>query len=460
MKSRSTMLLLSALLIAAPASAQQSAGLDLDLPYREFSLPNGLRVLVHEDPSTPIVSVNVWYHVGSKNERPGRTGFAHLFEHLMFEGSQNVPEGAFDQWLEAAGARNNGSTNPDRTNYYEDGPVSALELMLYLEADRMGWLPEVMTQTKLEGQREVVKNERRQSYENRPYGLAWETLTAALYPPGHPYHHTTIGSMDDLNAAALQDVIDFFRTYYAPNNATLAIAGDVRFDRVRELVTRYFADIPRGPAVPPVEAQPARLSAQKHLVLEDNVQLPRLYKAWHTPAYYAPGDADMDVLASVLAGGKASRLYRKLVYEQQIAQDVGAFQSSAQLGSQLVVVVTGRPGVDLERLEEAVEAELRAIANEGVEQREVRRAMNKIETSFVDALQNVGGFGGKADRLNGYLFYTGTAGYVDEDVARYRAVTPATVQAAARRFLVEQPGVSVSVVPRGKTELAAKGPTS
>ena len=455
------MVLLLAIWDAPELAAQDPAGIAVDLPYREFTLPNGLRVIVHEDHSTPVVSVNTWYHVGSKNERPGRTGFAHLFEHLMFEGSGHVAEGRIDELLEAAGgATPNGSTSEDRTNYYLDAPSNALEMLLYLEADRMGWLPDAMTEAKLDAQREVVKNERRQSYDNRPYGFARERLSAALYPVGHPYHHTTIGSLADLDAAELDDVLDFFRTYYAPNNATLAIAGDVSFDRVRELVTRYFGPIPRGPAVPPVEVPDASLGQSKYLLLEDDVQLPRLYKAWHTPPAFQAGDAAMDLVGSILADGKSSRLYRKLVYEDQIAQDVYAAQSSSLLGSTFDIIVTAKPGVDLTRIDAAVTAELRAIAETGISESEMERARNKLETRFVDALQNVGSFGGKADQLNGYLFFTGTPGYVQRDLERYRSLTPSALREALQRFLIAAPSVTLSVVPTGNPDLAVREPAS
>jgi len=444
------------LAVASPLASQERERATVDLPFVAFTLPNGLRVIVHEDRSVPLVAVNIWYHVGSKDERPGRTGFAHLFEHVMFEGSANVPEGKFDELLEAAGGNNNGSTSVDRTNYWETVPSSALELALWLEADRMGWLLPAMTQEKLDGQREVVKNERRQSYENRPYGLAWERILAELYPSGHPYRHPTIGSMADLDAATLEDVKDFFRTYYAPNNASLAIAGDVDADSVRVLVERYFGEIPPGPPVPRVEAPPARLEATRYLVMEDRVQLPRLYMAWHTPAIFKEGDAELDVAGSILAGGKVSRLYRKLVYEEQLAQDVSAGQDSKLLGSTFYVVVTARPGVGLAQLEAAVRAELAAMATQGVEPRELERAKNKIETAYVDALQRVGGFGGKADRLNLYLFYAGDPGYVEEDLERYRRLTPSAVQEAVRRYLVDAPAVVLSVVPEGRQDLAAK----
>ncbi len=445
----------AALLAAAPLAAQQESTMELSLPYTEFTLPNGLHVIVHEDHSVPIASVNLWYRVGSANELPGRTGFAHLFEHLMFEGSANVPEGEFDNLLESAGGINNGSTNSDRTNYWETVPSNALELALWLEADRMGGLLQAMTQEKLDAQRSVVQNERRQSYENRPYGLAWETILAELYPPTHPYSWPTIGSMADLDAASMEDVSQFFRTYYAPNNAILAVAGDVTVDRVRALVERHFAHIEQGPPVPPIQTAPAPLNADRRRVLEDDVTLPRLYMAWHSPAYFAPGDAEMDVVASVLADGKTSRLYRRLVYDRQTAQDVSAFQSSGQLGSSFWIVVTARPGVDLDEMETAVREEVARLAEEGPTQREVDRSVNGIETGFVDALRTVGGFGGKADRLNLYQFYVGDAGFVENDLARYSAITTEALRERVRQHLATQSGVILSVVPRGQPGLAA-----
>ncbi|HUF11859.1 MAG TPA: pitrilysin family protein [Longimicrobiales bacterium] len=443
------------LAIAAPLHAQEASTMELSVPYSAFTLDNGLRVLVHEDHSVPIAAVNVWYRVGSANELPGRTGFAHLFEHLMFEGSANVPEGEFDNLLESAGGINNGSTNSDRTNYWETVPANAVELALWLEADRMGGLLEAMTQEKLDAQRSVVQNERRQSYENRPYGLAWETVLAELYPPTHPYNWPTIGSMADLEAASMEDVRRFFRTYYAPNNAILAVAGDVTVAQVRELVERHFEHIARGPAVPPIDAPLVALDVDRRRVLEDEVTLPRLYMVWHSPAYFAPGDAEMDVIARVLADGKTSRLYRRLVYERQTAQEVSAFQSSGQLGSSFWVVVTARPGVDLDDMELAVREEVARLAAEGASAREVERSVNGIETGFVDALQTVGGFGGKADRLNFYEFYVGDPGFVQQDLARYSAITADDLRERVRRHLADEQAVVLSVVPRGEPGLAA-----
>ena len=427
--------------------------MDIHLPYEMITLDNGLRVIVHEDQRTPLVCVNVWYHVGSKDEVPGRTGLAHLFEHLMFGGSEHVPEGQFDQLLEAAGSANNGSTSPDRTNYWELMPSHALELALYLEADRMGGLLPALTQSHLDAQRDVVKNERRQSYENRPYGLASETLLAALYPPTHPYNWPVIGSMADLSAATLDDVRAFFRTFYAPNNATIAVAGDTSVSRVRTAVEHYFADIPRGTPVSTPAAQPVVLQAERRLVLEDEVSLPRLYIAWHSPAAFADDDAALDTAGSIMAFGRASRLHRKLVYEQQIAQSVTAYQSASLLASTFRIVITARPDVPLARLEQAARAEIDAIATHGVTEEELERARNGIETTFVDALQNVGGFGGRADQLNMYLYHVGEPDYVARDLARYHSLTRDDVRAAVAAHL-QRPAVILSVIPQGRHDLA------
>jgi zinc protease len=443
-------------LVAHPLNAQQDGGrLDVHIPYTQFTLASGLNVIIHRDPSVPVASVNLWYHVGSKNEKPGRTGFAHLFEHIMFEGSAHVPEGDFDNLLEAAGGVNNGSTANDRTNYWENIPSNAVELALWLEADRMGFLLETMTQEKLDLQRDVVKNERRQGVDNQPYGLAFETVYANLYPSDHPYHWPVIGSMDDLSAATLEDVKDFFRTYYAPNNASLAIAGDVNVSAVRRLVEKYFGDIPAGPPIPTVSAPDPSLSADKPLVLEDAVQLPRLYVAWHSPKGFTDEDAALDVLSAVLTEGKSSRLYKRLVYDEQIAQDVSAFQDGNELGGTFWIIATAKPDVSLERIATVIREETRRLVSEGVATDERDRAVNGVETSFVRSLERVGGFGGKADRLNEYHLLVGTPGWVRQDLARYRRVDEAGVVEVARRWLVGQPAVWLSVVPRGRTDLAA-----
>ena len=443
---------------AQPVAAQQDGGgVDVHIPYTQFTLANGLNVIIHRDSSLPVASVNLWYHVGSRNEKPGRTGFAHLFEHIMFEGSAHVAEGDFDNLLEASGGVNNGSTANDRTNYWENIPATAVELALWLEADRMGWLLETMTQEKLDLQRDVVKNERRQGVDNQPYGLAFETVYEHLYPADHPYHWPVIGSMDDLSAATLEDVKDFFRTYYAPNNASLAIAGDVSESQVRAWVEKYFGDIPSGPPVPEVVAPDPSLVADRTVVLEDAVQLPRLYVAWHSPKGFTDEDAALDVLASVLTEGKSSRLYKRLVYDEQIAQDVGAFQEGNELSGTFWIIATAKPGVSLERIAAAIREETARLVEGGVGQDERDRAVNGVETSFVRSLERVGGFGGKADRLNEYHFLTGTPGWVRHDLARFQRVTGEAVRAAAGAHVAGRPGVWLSVVPRGRTDLAAAG---
>jgi zinc protease len=429
--------------------------MQLRIPHTTHKLANGLTLFVHEDHRTPIVCVNIWYFVGSKNERAGRTGFAHLFEHLMFEGSQHVPKGKFDELLESIGGTNNGSTSTDRTNYWETVPASALELALHLESDRMGWFAETITQEKLDGQRDVVKNERRQSYDNRPYGLAYETLMKTLYPPTHPYHWPVIGWMEDLDAATLHDVQSFFATYYAPNNAALAIAGDVRAQQVVEVVEKYFGEIAGTSAAPRVAA--ARVSGDRdtYVTLEDEVHLPRLYMGWHTPALFDAGDAEMDVAADVLGSGKAARLYTRLVHELEIAQDVEAYQDSGQLGSSLQLSITARGGVPLAHIEAEARAIVDSLARD-LSQRELDRARNHIETATVGSLQGVGGFGGKADRLNHYFFYTGTADYIAQDLARYEVLSCNRVRETLQRVLAT-PAVVVSVVPEGTLSLAAGG---
>lgn len=443
------LLIVACCLVATTTAAQ---GIP-PLTHERYTLDNGLTVILHEDRSTPMVAVNVWYRVGSGDEQPGRTGFAHLFEHVMFMGSQHVPVGAFDQWLEAAGANNNGSTNPDRTNYFEWMPSNALPLALWLEADRMGWLLPTMDQSKLDVQRDVVKNERRQSYDNVPYGRAFETILAALYPAAHPYSWPTIGSMADLSAASLDDVKAFFRTYYAPNNATLAIAGDFNRDSVKTWVQRYFGEIPRGPEMPARPApQEVVVPKDTFVVLEDKVQLPRLYYAWPSVKAFDADDASLDLLSYVLAGDKNSRLYKRLVYEMQVAQDVSAFQISGRLDGMFRVVVTPKPGQTPARMAQLVNEEIRKVSAQGITERELARAQNTYRARFLDQLASVNG---KADQLNFYDYFAGTPDYVRQDAARYAAVGAGDVQRVAREYL-GKPKVVLTVVPEGKTELMVK----
>src|SRR5918993_838472 len=405
----------------------------LSVPHTQFTLPNGLNVILHRDTSVPVVAVNLWYHVGSGHERPGRTGFAHLFEHVMFEGSTHVPEGSFDTWLEAAGANNNGSTSVDRTNYYIDLPSNALDLALFLESDRMGFLLDDKAPDKINGQRDVVKNEKRQGVDNQPYGQAFRELPAMLYPAGHPYSWSTIGSMEDLSAASFEDVARFFRTYYVPNNASLVIAGDIDIDATRKLVEKWFSEIPRGKPVPALAPPSPVLDGVKRKTITDRVQLPRLYMGWHTPAHLKPGDATLDIAANLLSGGKNSRLYRRLVYDMQIAQDVNAFQQSQALGSNFFIVATARPGESLDKLQAVIDEELDQLRSTAPEPREMTRALNQVEANFYRAMERVGGFGGKADQLNAYYKAAGTPDYFAKDLGRYQAVTAADVSAAVEQ---------------------------
>jgi zinc protease len=435
-------------LLAAPAAAQQ-----VSIPHTTFTLPNGLQVIVAEDHSTPVASVNVWYHVGSGYEKPGRTGFAHLFEHIMFEGSRNVPEGDFDNLLEAAGGRNNGSTNTDRTNYYEVMPSNAVELALWLEADRMGGLLASMSPTKLSGQRGVVQNERRQSYENQPYGMLWETASTLLYPAGHPYSWTTIGSMADLDSARVEDVNEFFRRYYAPNNASIAIVGDVNTAQVREWATRYFSWIPRAEDVQRPQIAVPQLAATTYTTREDRVTLPELSMVWRTDKRFSGDEAALSTLASVLTQGKSSRLYKRLVYDEQVAAFTSAWNDARLLSGDFWVRVRARPDVDLDRIEATVNEEIAHIAQTPPSQDELNRVVNSMVTGFVSQLETVEG---KADQLNEYLYYAGDPGHAEADLARYRAVTPADVQRVARQYVAGRNHVVISFVPTGKTALAAQ----
>ena len=427
----------------------------LDIDYDMYKLDNGLNVILYEDHSTPMVSVNIWYHVGSKNEEPGRTGFAHLFEHMMFQGSEHVGDDMHFGYIEEVGGTLNGTTSSDRTNYFEDLPKNHLELALWLESDRMGFLLPAMTQQKLDNQRAVVKNERRQNYENRPYGLAYEKIYANLYPNGHPYHWMTIGSMEDLSAASLEDVKNFFRKYYHPANASLVIAGDFVPEQARELVAKYFGPIPAGPEVNPLHPQEVDLSGEKRLTMEDQVQLPRLYMTFHTPAFFEPGDAKLDILASVLGSGKNSRLYKSLVYEKRIAKDVNVYQSSRKLGSAFFIIATANPGHNLNEIEKAIWAEVEKVQNEGVTEREVQKAKNSFEASYVYRLQHIGGFNGIANQMQHYYFYQGDPGYFNQDLARYSEITPADVKSVAKQYLNPDRRVVLSVVPEGALDLQA-----
>ena len=389
--------------------------------FEKQTLPNGLDVILHQDHSVPVVAVNVWYHVGSKDEEVGRTGFAHLFEHVMFEGSKHHNQSFFEP-LQKAGANLNGSTTPDRTNYWEDVPSNFLELALWLESDRMGFLLDALDQQRFDIQRDVVKNERRQSYENRPYGMAFWHIQGSLFPLPHPYHWMTIGSQEDLEAASLEDVKDFFRRYYSPSNASLAIAGDFQRDHTMEMVNRYFGDLTPGPHLPRKGRMDSALAGRVELEMRDRVSLPRIYISWPTPPDFDEDDAPLELLQAVLSDGLSSRLHRSLVYEQQIAQSVMIRYYAGEIAGQFTVQATAAPGYELDRVEAAIETEMERLRREPPTEEEMARVKNRIEASHLRQLARVGSFGGRADQLNHFNVLGRDPSLINSSLDRYLAV--------------------------------------
>jgi zinc protease len=424
-------------LLAAPAAPAAPAQpiTPPKVEYEKVVLKNGLNVILHEDHSTPIVAVNLWYHVGSKNEKPGRTGFAHLFEHMLFQGSEHS-DTPFINAVDPLGATvRNGETYFDRTNYFENVPTHAVERTLWLEADRMGWLLPAMTQERLDTQIEVVQNERRQGVDNQPYGLVDERMFAALYPSHHRYSWDVIGSMEDLAAATMEDVKEFFRTYYAPNNCTLSIAGDIDVEEMKALVDKYFGEIPPGRPIDRMDEWIPELGKEIRLEMEDRVPLPRIYVAWHSPAFFRADDAELELLADILAVGKTSRLYKRLVYDLEIAQDVQALQEGREIAGLFRMQVTARPGHTLDEIEPILFEEVEKLRQAPPTDEEMERARTRTLGNFIRALEQIGGFGGRSDRLARYNTYLGDPGYLDEDFARYRRATPESLRKAARRWL-------------------------
>jgi predicted Zn-dependent peptidase len=420
----------------------------MQIPIETFRLDNGLFVTLSEDHTAPIVAVNLWYHVGSANERAGRTGFAHLFEHMLFQGSASVGANEHFELVQRAGGTLNGSTWLDRTNYYETVPSNQLELALWLEANRMGYLLPAMTQQKLDTQRDVVQNERRWSMDNQPYGSWWERLPALCFPPSHPFHHSLIGSMSDLDAASLEDIEQFFATYYTPDNAVLSIAGD--FDRAdaRRLVERHFGPIPRGAGKPPLPDMtlPPTLGGPRREVVPDDVVLPRLFVAFRSPVFGSDDYYAASVCGAILGLKKGSRLHRRLVREQQIAAEAQAFTYDLTKGSDLLVLdVTARPETTFEELERAVNDEVDRLRDAGVTAEEVARAVTLIETELIVALQSAGD---RADKLSLFATYFGDPALVNTQAARYREVTPERVNAFARARLGADNRASLLYVPR------------
>jgi zinc protease len=409
------------------------------IEFEKYTLSNGLDVILHVDRKLPIVHVNQWFYVGSANEVEGRTGFAHLFEHMMFQGSKNASKD-YLKYVEAAGANLlvggvNGTTNNDRTNYFATVPAGNLENLLWVEADRLATLGESFTKENLENQRLVVKNERRQSLENQPYGRWYKLLGENLYPKGHPYQHTVIGSQEDLSAATDEDVRNFFRKYYTPNNLSLVISGDFDVAETKKLIEKYFGTIPAGPALDrPAKGMP-KLDGEKIVNVSDRVPFERTYFGYHSPAYFQKGDAELELVATILTDGLSARLNKALIYDQQLASNVVAFQSGQPLTGSFAMWATARPGVDMKKIEEIVTAEIAKLAKEGPTKEELDRAKTKWEFNFINGLERIGGFGGKSDLLNQYNTFLGDPGKFDEDLARHRNVTIDDIKNAVDQYL-------------------------
>ena len=419
----------------ASASANKvDLGRDIDIPYTKFVLKNGLTVIVHEDHKAAIVAVNVWYHVGSKNERLGKTGFAHLFEHLMFNGSEHFNDDYFKAMEKVGATELNGTTSEDRTNYFEDAPTDALEFLLWMESDRMGYLLGAIDQAKLDEQRGVVQNEKRQG-ENQPYGLTEELITKGTYVPSHPYGHTVIGSMEDLNAASLEDVKEWFRNYYGAANATIAVAGDVDAKTIQEKMERYFGAIPSGPPVAKHEAWAAKRTGAQRQIAQDRVPQARLYKIWNIPQFSAAETDYLNLVSDVLAEGKTSRLFKRLVYDEQIATDVSAYVDPSEIGGRFGIVATARPGESLAKVEKAIDEELARFLSSGPTSEELQRVKTRHLARFIRGLERIGGFGGKSDILAANQVFAGSPDYYKVSLKHTREATAKDLQNAARQWL-------------------------
>ena len=415
-----------------------------NLNYKKQIFDNGLEVVLLKDNSIPLVSVNLWYKVSSANESPGKTGFAHLFEHMMFQGSENVSKEKHFKYIQEAGGTLNGSTSLDRTNYYETLPSNSLELALWLESDRMGFLLPALTEEKLRNQKDVVMNERRQRYDNQPYGLAWEALFSNLFTNDHPYHWPTIGWMEDIEKFELNDVINFFRTYYTPNNSSLVIAGDIEYDKTLKLVDKYFGTIPQGNPVPPIIAPEQNLLENKLITLEDDVQLSRIYLAWHSDKLYGKNDASVDLLSEMLSGTKNSRLYKSLVFDKQIAQDISAFQYSAKQTGIFIIIATAKPGHSLDELKDSIIEELNNISINGIKDTELIRSINSVKSDYIYSLQKQSNL---ADQINNYNCNLAEPNSFIFDIERYENETRESVGNASKKYL-DKPFLELRIVPK------------
>ena len=416
----------------------------LNIDYQKHVLKNGLQVILYRDKSVPLVSVNIWYKVGSAYEVKGKTGFAHLFEHMMFQGSENVPKEKHFWYVQQAGGDLNGSTSFDRTNYYETVPSNYLETALWLESDRMGFMLPGLTQEKLDNQKDVVMNERRQRYDNQPYGRSWEILFSNLYPENHPYHWPTIGWMEDIKSYELDDVRNFFTKYYVPNNASLVIAGDIEYDNALLLAKKYFEEIPIGESVPELPKQVQQLNEDKKIIHEDDVQLTRLYLGWTSDYLYGKDDAKLDLLADILSGSKNSRLYKSLVFDKQIVQDISAFQYSAALQGSFFITATIKPDRDPEEVKKEIFITLEEVIAQGITDEELSRSVNAYKSSFIFSLQNVEVM---ADHINNYNCHLNEPNSFVYDLKRYEDVTITDVQNSAKKYLTKN-FIELQIVPR------------
>jgi zinc protease len=452
MKWRVALMVLAFALMATGVFAQST---DIDIPFQKFVLDNGLTVIVHEDHKAPIVAVNLWYHVGSKNEKPGKTGFAHLFEHLMFGGSEHSP-GRYIDAMERIGATDlNGTTNSDRTNYFEDVPTSALDLTLWMESDRMGHLLGALDQKTLDLQRGVVQNEKRQG-ENQPYGVTRQLLTQNTYPAGHPYSWTTIGDMADLDAASMKDVQEWFKTYYGPSNVVLVLAGDIDTKTAKEKVEKYFEDIPAGPPVAHHEVWIAKMTGTHRQKVQDRVPQARIYKVWNTPEYGTADEDYLDLVSDVLSTGKTSRFYKRLVYDDQIATNANAFVNLNEIGGQFFVQATAPPGQGLDQVEKELDEELARFLKEGPTAKELQRVKTEYAANFIRGIERIGGFGGKSDQLARNQVFRGDPAAYKISLKRVQEATAEDLKAAANRWLSD--GVYVlEVYPFPEYKTAAKG---
>jgi zinc protease len=443
---RFLILLVVGLAAVVPASAQ------VNIKFEQYQLPNGLTVLLHEDHSAPVAAVVVMYHVGSKNEKVKRTGFAHLFEHMMFQGSEHVADEEHFRLLQEIGANINGSTNEDVTNYFEVVPSNYVELALYLESDRMGFLLPAMTQGKLDNQRDVVKNERRQGVDNVPYGTADEKIAKAMYPETHPYSWPVIGYMEDLTAAKMEDVQGFFRTYYAPNNAVLSIAGDITPSDVKPLIEKYFGAIPKGKDFERPQAMPVSISENLSQTFEDKVQLPRVYLSWHSPANFTREDAVLTVLADILSSGKSSRLYKSLVYDKQIAQTAVASAGSSEIAGLFQITITAKPGKNLTEIKTVADSIMADVLKNGVTEKEIENSLTSIEAGIINRAATVFF---KANSLANYYCQTGDPNNINKQWNLYKGITAQEISTVANKYL-KQHYMTLSIVPLGKPELAAQ----